>query len=285
MPNALVCAHNGNRDRMAIGTPITGLPVLRPGPSPPRSGSGPSEAAVASVAIDSTGDSSSRQLREIRRYSGHVDRAITAFHRDEEGDWVADLSCGHCQHVRHLPPFQLRAWVLEAEGRRSRLGSPLGCPLCDRAELPDSLRLVRSTPRWNEHTMPLSLSRAHRVAKGTWGRIVVHDGKLRFLARTQPELRVVVGPGSTQAIPPEVEHMVQPIGSVSFSIDFLSVGESKAAMVSDGGHSGDDSAATGWHLPDEGGDPVCWAHLLCPDCGAVLDDGLHRNGCGSSAKP
>jgi tellurite resistance-related uncharacterized protein len=213
-----------------------------------------------------------------------VDRAITAFHRDEEGDWVAELSCGHCQHVRHRPPFQLRAWVLEADGRSSRLGALLGCPLCDRAELPDGLRLIRSTPQWNEHTMPVGLSRAHRVAKGTWGRILVHDGKLRFIARTEPELRVVVGLGSTQAIPPEVEHKVQPIGSVSFSIDFLSVDESKSAMLSYGRHSSDDKAAMGRHLSAEGGDPVCWAHLLCPDCGAVLDDGSHRNGCGAGAR-
>ncbi|HLI00429.1 MAG TPA: hypothetical protein VKV06_06550 [Acidimicrobiales bacterium] len=23
----------------------------------------------------------------------------------------------------------------------------------------------------------------------------------------------------------------------------------------------------------QGGDPACWAHLLCPECGAVLDAG------------
>ena len=30
--------------------------------------------------------------------------------------------------------------------------------------------------------------------------------------------------------------------------------------------------------PDEGGDPVCWAHLVCPDCGAIETEG-HRPGC------
>ena len=33
---------------------------------------------------------------------------IVGFHKDEEDDWVADLACGHTQHVRHNPPWQLR---------------------------------------------------------------------------------------------------------------------------------------------------------------------------------
>lgn len=39
-----------------------------------------------------------------------------------------------------------------------------------------------------------------------------------------------------------------------------------------GGHRAEDGG-------DEGGDPACWAQLLCPECGAVLDGGPHREGC------
>lgn len=31
---------------------------------------------------------------------------------------------------------------------------------------------------------------------------------------------------------------------------------------------------------DDGGDPACYAHLVCPECGAVLDGpGRHRPSC------
>lgn len=33
-----------------------------------------------------------------------VARRIVGFHQDQKGHWVADLECGHAQHVRHDPP-------------------------------------------------------------------------------------------------------------------------------------------------------------------------------------
>jgi hypothetical protein len=56
---------------------------------------------------------------------------IVGFHLDEHGAWVADLACGHGQHVRHQPPMSVRPWVLTDEGRRSRLGSELNCLRCE----------------------------------------------------------------------------------------------------------------------------------------------------------
>jgi hypothetical protein len=32
---------------------------------------------------------------------------------------------------------------------------------------------------------------------------------------------------------------------------------------------------------DEGGDAVCWAHLVCDECGAITTEG-HRDGCSQS---
>src|SRR6266566_9030404 len=56
-----------------------------------------------------------------------VQRKIVGFHQDEAQDWVADLECGHKQHVRHQPPWLNRPWVISPEGRRSRLGYTLDC--------------------------------------------------------------------------------------------------------------------------------------------------------------
>lgn len=57
-------------------------------------------------------------------------RRIIGFHQDEEQHWVADLECGHTQHVRHDPPWQVREWVTTPEGRASRIGTELECVKC-----------------------------------------------------------------------------------------------------------------------------------------------------------
>ena len=63
-----------------------------------------------------------------------VKRAIIGFHLDEHEDWVADLECGHTQHVRHRPPWQVRPWVITEEGRKSHLGQILHCKKCGQDE-------------------------------------------------------------------------------------------------------------------------------------------------------
>src|ERR1700739_492152 len=86
---------------------------------------------------------------------------IIGFHQDEFGDWVAELACNHNQHVRHQPPFQIRAWVTNEQGRREHLGAELGCGKCDNEPgyLRENRALVRRYydelwNRWNFHLIP-----------------------------------------------------------------------------------------------------------------------------------
>ena len=150
-----------------------------------------------------------------------MERLIVGFHADDAGEWVAELACRHSQHVRHRPPFRLAPWVLDHHERNARIGTPLDCPLCDRAEMPDGLEVLRTTPVWDEHTLPVALRRDHRVPSGNWGRLNVERGEVRFRAKTAPPLDVVVGEGAVQAIPPEVEHSVEPLGEVRLFVEML----------------------------------------------------------------
>lgn len=62
---------------------------------------------------------------------------ISGYHKDEHDDWVAELECGHYQHVRHNPPWALRPWVTTKKGRDSRIGHSLKCKKCNHDEPKD----------------------------------------------------------------------------------------------------------------------------------------------------
>ena len=153
-----------------------------------------------------------------------MQRTIAGFHQDEAGGWVAELSCLHGQHIRHNPPFRLAPWVLDDAERATRIGAPIDCPLCDRAELPSGLEVVQRTETWDERSMPTALRGAHRVGAGRWGLLQVEEGRLRFRASTEPPIDVLVTPEAPQPIPPEVEHEVEPLGCVRFFVEFLGRG-------------------------------------------------------------
>lgn len=156
-------------------------------------------------------------------------RTVDGFHQDDTGDWVAELSCLHNQHVRHQPPFRDRPWVLSASGRDNRVGSGLDCPLCDRAELPSGLTVARSAGPFDADNLPAALQRAHRVAERTWGRLRVLDGSVWFTMETAPPLDVALAAGDEQPIPPGVPHALRLVGTTRVVVDFLVPAAAKPA--------------------------------------------------------
>lgn len=150
-----------------------------------------------------------------------MQRSIDGFHQDEVGDWVAELSCLHNQHVRHQPPFRNRPWVLTEQGRAARVGTSLDCPLCDRAELPDGLERSRTAGPFDDGSLPEGLRRDHRLADRTWGVLRVLDGTVRFTMATAPPLDRTLRTGDEQTIPPNVAHALHVEGPVNLQVDFL----------------------------------------------------------------
>lgn len=110
------------------------------------------------------------------------------------------------------------------------------------------------------------------MAPGTWGRLHVHQGRLSCRLATDPPIAVVLTPEATHALPPDVEHEVEPEGGVRFSIEYFRI-------------DGPLEPNAGLPAFAEGGDPACWAAQLCAECGALPGPSrFHQSGC-PAARP
>ena len=149
-----------------------------------------------------------------------MNRTIEGFHQDEHGDWVAELRCGHGQHVRHKPPFWSRPWTLTEDGRRAMLGRSLPCVLCERFEIPRGYEPYRRTSDFTTTTIPSALQHDHTTRAGVWGVIHVLEGRLRYIVEPPLARNVVLEPGTDGVVAPEVPHRVAPEGHVRFFVEF-----------------------------------------------------------------
>jgi len=148
-----------------------------------------------------------------------MNRTIVDYSQDEASDWIAHLDCGHRQHVRHQPPFIERPWVTTREGRDLHLGQPLDCALCERFQWPDDFEAYKRTPEFTAATVPKGLLKEHSTKTGVWARIVVLEGRLRYVVAPL-NAAFVLDPATPGTVVPEVLHHVAPLGDVRFYVEF-----------------------------------------------------------------
>ncbi len=146
---------------------------------------------------------------------------MRGFRQDAQGDWVAELECGHTQHVRHQPPFTLRPWVMSAEGRRERIGQALECPACERREMPAGYAPYRKTSPFRSGRIPEGLLRQHETKPGVWALLEVSSGSLDLIELLEGgEQRTRIDAGKRAVIRPAVAHRVEPNDDVEFCVEF-----------------------------------------------------------------
>ena len=91
--------------------------------------------------------------------------------------------------------------------------------------LPANVVLYKTTPEFNQESVPGGLQRNHTTAAGVWGRIVVHEGSLRYVIEA-PEVEEhlreehLLVPGVVGIVEPQVAHHVVIDGPVRFCVEF-----------------------------------------------------------------
>lgn len=90
----------------------------------------------------------------------------------------------------------------------------------------------RSTPVFDETTLPVGLRREHRTKAGTWGVIRVMEGRLalRLLDRHS---ETILMPGCPGLILPGQPHSVAPLGRMRMQIDFYNVPPAGSSVLPD----------------------------------------------------
>jgi tellurite resistance-related uncharacterized protein len=77
----------------------------------------------------------------------------------------------------------------------------------------------RSTPVFDQDTLPAALRARHATKAGVWGVIRVLEGELR-LTYLEPASSVLLTPGSPGQVLPQQPHFVTPQGDVRMQVDF-----------------------------------------------------------------
>ena len=89
--------------------------------------------------------------------------------------------------------------------------------------LPLAVEFYRKTAEFTEETIPDALRASHQTKAGTWGRIVVVEGRLLYRILRSPMEEVRLDHGNPGIIEPQVEHEVRPLGKVRFFVEFYRI--------------------------------------------------------------
>ena len=86
-------------------------------------------------------------------------------------------------------------------------------------DMAQSVAPYRSTPIFDERTLPAALRREHRTKPGVWGVVRVLEGEVKLSFVDPPEV-LIVSPGSPGLLLPDQPHFVEPVGTMRMQVEF-----------------------------------------------------------------
>ena len=117
-----------------------------------------------------------------------------------------------------------------------------------RDALPDNLVAYRRTAIFDQDSLPAALRRRHATKHDVWGLIVVLEGRLLYRL-LEPRSERILDPQTPGVIRPGQAHEVEPVGPVSFFVEFY--GDAKTVRPRTSRRRRPDDAAMGFAGKDE----------------------------------
>lgn len=77
----------------------------------------------------------------------------------------------------------------------------------------------KSTPVFDQDSLPAALRREHRTKAGVWGIIRVLEGRVRYLV-LDPESETILDPDHPGRVLPDQPHRVEPLGAMQMRVEF-----------------------------------------------------------------
>ncbi len=82
-----------------------------------------------------------------------------------------------------------------------------------------TIQPYRSTPNFDEHTLPTALRGQHNTKAGVWGMVRVIEGHVR-LTYLNPPSEIELTSETPGLLLPEQPHFVTPLGPMKMRVDF-----------------------------------------------------------------
>lgn len=77
----------------------------------------------------------------------------------------------------------------------------------------------KSTPIFDQDTLPAGLRKEHRTKAGVWGVIRVLEGRLRYRI-VEPASETTLDADHPGRVLPDQPHFVEPLGAIRMQVDF-----------------------------------------------------------------
>lgn len=87
-------------------------------------------------------------------------------------------------------------------------------------DLPTNAKAYKRTPTFTQDTIPAGLKKSHSTIEGAWAKIVVEEGRLKYVIETNPPEENQLSPERHGVVEPVVLHHVEPLGAVKFYVEF-----------------------------------------------------------------